>query len=137
MITPSPRHISSRADTLPAGSITRIQRMSIRRASLSPFDPSLSSTRRRPFASLSHTQLPPAAIPPRSSALLTPSRPATGIASQLPSTGSLVMMLSSTQVSRMTRLSSCSLSSALSSHTSDSHLCQRRRLQLLSRLEVH
>ena len=124
----------SRADTA-SGWTTRTPQTSIPRASRSPSALSSSSIPRRLFALSSHTLPPQAATPPRSSVSSTPFRLATSTVSPPPSTGFLVMMLSSTPASRMRRPRLCSLNSALSSHTYDSPLCQRSRLlQLFDRV---
>jgi len=119
--------INDRADTA-GGWTTRIPPMSIPRALRSQSALSSSSTPRRPSASSSHTLPQLAVTPPRSSVSSTPFRLVTSTVSQHQSTGFLAMMLSSTPALRTRRLKLCSLNSALSSHTSDSPLCQRSRL---------
>ncbi len=124
----------SRADTA-SGWTTKTRRTSIPRALRSPSVLSLSSTRRRLFALSSHT-LPPLAVTlPRSSASSTPFRLAISTVSPPPSTGFLVTMLLSIPASRTRRPRLCSLNSVLSSHTSDSPLCQRSRLPQLFDLQ--
>ena len=125
--------MAGRVDTA-LGLITRTPPTSTPRALRSPSALSSSSTQRRPSASSSHTQPPLAVTPPRSSVLSTPFRPATSTASPPRSTGSLAMMLLSTLASRTRRPRLCSPSSALSSHISDSPLCQRSRLLQLYKL---
>jgi hypothetical protein len=116
------------------GLITKTPPTSTPRALRSPSALSSSSTQRRPSASFSHTRPPLAVTPPKSSVSSTPSRLATSTASPPQSTGSLVTMLLSTPASRTRRPRLCSPSSALSSLTSDSPLCQRSRLLQPSKL---
>jgi hypothetical protein len=127
------KKVVGRANAI-SGLTTKIPPTLIPRALHSPSAQSSSSTPRRPSALSSHTPLPLAVTPLKFSVSSTLFKLATSTALPHLSTGSLVMMLSSTPASRTRKPRPCSLSSASLSHIFDLPLCQRRRLLRLFRL---